>query len=103
VEAGFAEFGPLIDFRDWLASIRNDPKRRLARRRNGRMTVTRQGVFVPGPFTLSTRREILDRLLKLETVVGREVISPDEIAYIKAIWAQDSAQAATWAAERIVA
>lgn len=30
VEAGFAEFGPLIDFRDWLASIRNDPSRRQA-------------------------------------------------------------------------
>jgi hypothetical protein len=28
VEAGFVEFGPLLDFRDWLASIRNDKDRR---------------------------------------------------------------------------
>jgi DNA sulfur modification protein DndC len=98
VEAGFAEFGPLIDFRDWLASIRNDPGRRLARRRNGRITVTDEGVFVPGPFTIETRREILARLLALQEQAGRTLITEDEIARIKAIWAEDAAQAAAWAA-----
>jgi DNA sulfur modification protein DndC len=59
VESGFAEFAPLVAFRDWLASIRDDPQRRLARRRNGRFTVTNDGVFVPGPFTFEARQEIL--------------------------------------------
>src|SRR5690606_28133200 len=55
VEAGFAEFGPLLDFRDWLVSIRNDPERRLARRRDGKVTIASNGTYVPGPFNLATR------------------------------------------------
>lgn len=46
VEAGFAEFTPLVEFRDWLASIRDVPERRMARRRNGRLTITADGVYV---------------------------------------------------------
>jgi DNA sulfur modification protein DndC len=89
VESGFAEFAPLIAFRDWLASIRNDPHRRLARRRNGRLTVTRDGVFIPGPFTLETRVEILQKLLALQEQTGRPLISHDEVARIRAIWTED--------------
>ena len=35
IQSGFDEFSPLLDFRDWLVSIRNEKSRRLARRRNG--------------------------------------------------------------------
>lgn len=55
VEAGFSEFGPLLEFRDWLSTIRNDPTRRSARRRNGKFTINDSGTFVPGPFTPDTR------------------------------------------------
>ena len=103
VEAGFGEFGPLIEFRDWLASIRNDPTRRLARRRNGRIMVTQDGVFVPGPFTFDTRREILARLLALQEQTGRALLTAEEIARIKAIWAEDAAQGAAWAADAALA
>lgn len=89
VEAGFAEFGPLLEFRDWLVSIRNDPTRRSARRRDGRFTIAKNGVYVPGPFTLETRREILERLLDLERKVGVTLISEDEIRIIRRIWTQD--------------
>ena len=89
VEAGFAEFAPLIAFRDWLASIRNDPHRRLARRRDGRITITKEGVFVPGPFTLETRQEILDRVLELQRLTGRVLINEDELGRIRRIWAED--------------
>lgn len=100
VEAGFKEFGPLIDFRDWLFAIRNDASKRMARRRDGRVTVTSEGTFVPGPFTLSTRMEILERLLALQDRVGRPLISDDEIARIEAIWAVDAASSARhWADE----
>lgn len=99
VEAGYSEFGPLIAFRDWLVSIRNDPHRRMARRRDGRMTVTKDGVFVPGPFTLAARQEIFDGLLALESKIARQLISPDEIARIKTIWADDASQGANWATE----
>ena len=90
VEAGFAEFGPLLEFRDWLSVIRNDPTRRSARRRSGKYTITEGGTFVPGPFTSDARAEILDRLLSLQTLVSRELISPDEIARIRDIWRQDA-------------
>lgn len=99
VEAGFSEFAPLIAFRDWLASIRNDPTRRSARRRDGRITVTASGVFVPGPFTIEARVEILDRLLRLQAEVGRPLISPEEISRIKAIWAEDVSRAVARATE----
>lgn len=103
VEAGFAEFGPLLEFRDWLVSIRDDPARRLAHRRNGRITVTASGVFVPGPFTLDARREILDRLLALQAGTGMTLVSEAELARIRAIWAEDAMQSATWAAEAAAA
>ncbi len=93
VDAGFAEFMPLIEFRDWLASIRNDPSRRMARRRDGRITITSTGVFIPGPYTIETRHEILERVLALQAVTGGTLIQADEIARIKAIWSQDALSA----------
>ena len=90
VEAGFGEFAPLIEFRDWLASIRNEPSRRSARRRDGRITVLDGGKFVPGPYTFETRRELLDRVFALQDQVGRELISKDEVSRIRMIWAEDA-------------
>ena len=91
VDAGFAEFGPLLDFRDWLVSIRNDKGRRQARRRDGRITITDGGVFVPGPFTLQTRSEILQRLYALEAETGQRLISKEETGLIHEIWAEEMA------------
>ncbi len=91
VESGFKEFGPLLDFRDWLASIRNDKSRRQARRRDGRITITDGGTFVPGPFTLEARNEILEKLRKLENETGQALITEEEIGLIHEIWAQELA------------
>jgi DNA sulfur modification protein DndC len=91
VESGYAEFSPLLDFRDWLASIRNDKARRQARRRDGRITITDGGVFVPGPFTLQTRSEIFERLRGLEKETGQALISEEEIGLIHEIWAEELA------------
>lgn len=102
VESGFAEFGPLLDFRDWLASIRNDPSRRMARRRNGEVTITTEGVFVPGPFTPATRREMLDRLLNLQETVGQPLIREDEIDLIHSIWSHDAVVMASAVARELV-
>lgn len=94
VEAGFAEFTPLLDFRDWLASIRNDPTRRMARRRDGRITVMPNGTYVPGPYTMDARAEILERLLALQEKVGRRLISDGELLRIREIWAADALRGA---------
>lgn len=91
VESGFTEFGPLLDFRDWLVSIRNDKDRRQARRRDGRITITGGGTFVPGPFTLQTRSEIFERLRALEAETGERLISGEEIGLIHNLWAEEIA------------
>lgn len=95
VDSGFHEFKPLLEFRDWLVSIRNDPKRRMARRRDGRITLTARGALVPGPYTLETRFEMLEKLLALQEQTGRDVISPEEVEFIKTIWAEDAHASAT--------
>ncbi len=89
VDAGFEQFMPLLEFRDWLVRIRDDPTRRLARRRNGRITITREGVFVPGPFNMATRREILERLLALQAQSDMTLIAQSEVERIREIWVED--------------
>ena len=90
VEAGHANHEQLMDFRDWLADIRNDPERRMARRRSGRATHLPDGSLVPGPFTLTARREILDKLRQVEKESGRKLISEAEIELIERLWAEDA-------------
>jgi DNA sulfur modification protein DndC len=94
VEVGFREFGPLLEFREWLLSIRNDPTRRSAQRRRG-PSIAKNGKYIPGPFTLATRIEILDRLRALEKQVGMTLIADDEITQIHKIWAADLERKAT--------
>lgn len=91
VESGYAEFTPLLDFRDWLASIRNEKDRRQARRRDGRITITDGGTFIPGPFTLQTRAEIYERLRGLEAETGQSLISDEEVDLIHQIWSEEIA------------
>ena len=89
VVSGFDQFMPLLEFRDWLVEIRNDPTRRLARRRNGRVTITKKGVFVPGPFNMATRHEILDRLMALQTKSKMVLIRESEMERIRELWVED--------------
>lgn len=91
IDAGYEHLEPLLFFRDWLASIRNDRNRRLKERRNGQVTLMQDGSHVPGPFTLETRKEILDRLLAVQNEVGRTLISEAELDRIREVWAEDVA------------
>lgn len=94
VDSGFGQFVPLLNFRDWLVEIRNDPHRRLGRRRDGRLTIASNGTFVPGPFNLATRKEMLDRLLLLQEELGATLITPDEVRRIKELWVEDALSSA---------
>ena len=89
VDSGFEEFTPLLEFRDWLRTIRDDPARRQLRRRNGLVTFTDDGSHVPGPFTVEARMEIFDHLQELQKKVGMELISEEEIDIIQSMWATD--------------
>jgi DNA sulfur modification protein DndC len=91
IDSGFEHLEPLMEFRDWLAEIRNKRDKRMLERRDGRVALMGDGeTTVAGPFTLETRQEILARLLDTQATVGFQLIAETEIARIKAIWAQDA-------------
>ncbi|MFQ5632808.1 MAG: hypothetical protein ACE5I1_28905 [bacterium] len=69
---------PLMDYRDWLGVIRNDESKRQTHRRNGQPGI--------GPFTMETRKEMLERLLRLELQVNQELISRQELSAIQYQW-----------------
>lgn len=89
VDSGKELYKPLIEFRDWLVTIRNDPRYRSAVRRNGRLQFDLTGKHIPGPFTIQARKEILEELLKTQTRYGGPLISSDEIENIHRIWATE--------------
>jgi DNA sulfur modification protein DndC len=89
IDAGYEEFEPLSEFREWLAEIGGDSDRRQLIRRNEQIKYSPEGKLVPGPFTLPTRLEILKRLLSLQAQVGRELISAEEISHIHRLWCED--------------
>lgn len=92
IDSGNRQYRPLVDFRDWLKSIRNDPEKRQAVRRNGRLTFDLTGKHIPGPFTIQARKEILDRLLDTQKQFGSALISDAELDLIHEIWAKDLQQ-----------
>lgn len=89
IDSGKEVYRPLVDFRNWLVSIRNDPSYRSAIRRNGRLTFDVTGKHIPGPFTIQSRKEILERLLETEKEFGGTLITDEEIELIHKIWATE--------------
>lgn len=92
IDSGQHGYKPLVAFRDWLVDIRNDPSRRSAIRRNGRLTFDVTGKHIPGPFTIQARKEILDKLLDVQEEFGGQLITQDEIDLIHKIWATELQQ-----------
>jgi len=89
VDAGHAEFEPLLESCEWLASMRDDPERRQAQRRDGSLKFMGNGRLVPGPFTFETQMEMLGRLKRLEAETGLRLVGDDEESRIRRIWADD--------------
>lgn len=81
VASGRSELQPLLDFREWLLRIRNDEGYRATVRRNGRVGL--------GPFRLSARREILERVQRAEQLSGFSLISAAELRQIELEWERD--------------
>jgi len=87
---GIEEYEPLLEFRDWLRTLQQDTSLRQLERRDGTVRYREDGSLMRGPFTLKVRDEILTSLLALQTKIGRELISDDEVNIIKRIWAEDA-------------
>lgn len=92
IDSGYGHLVPLLDFRDWLSEIRDNPNKRMAHRRGGTLTFMSNGKLIPGPFTFETRKEILDKLLGVQLELQETLISDEEITLIKRIWAEDALQ-----------
>ena len=92
IDIGNHQYKPLVDFRDWLKSIRNKSEHRQAYRRNGRLTFDASGKHIPGPFTIQTRKLVLERLLAVQEEFGEKLISDDELDLIYQHWTNELQQ-----------
>jgi DNA sulfur modification protein DndC len=81
VNEGYKSLAPLLGFRNWLVSIRDHPDYRCKKRRNGQSGL--------GPFRIDARQEILDELLRVQSLSGYELIHDEEISLIMKFWEQD--------------
>ena len=72
---------PLTEFRDWLRLIRDDESKREKLRRNNQKGI--------GPFKMEVRKEILERLLRIEVELGQDFISKPELMAIQYQWNYD--------------
>lgn len=81
IQHGHVSLKPLLSFRNWLADIRDNVSYRCSRRRNGQIG--------PGPFTMRTRKRILEQLLEVQKIVPWQLITKEEIRLIKLLWAND--------------
>jgi len=89
IKCGNDRLRPLVEFRDWLKSIRNNPYMRQVYRRNGRLTFDASGKHIPGPFTVQARKQILDYLLRVQEEYGDRLITDAEIDLIYRCWEAD--------------
>jgi len=81
IEQGHDLLRPYLEFRNWLSEIRNYPKYRCRRRRNG--------VDAPGPINLTGRKEILTRIDRLEVLTGQQILSAAQRQRITELWLRD--------------
>jgi len=86
INKGAKELVPLRDFRNWLVSIRQNGDYRDSKRRDGSMYYKSNGELGLGPFTLNTRKLILEKLLELEEETKMELISKEELKVIDKMW-----------------
>jgi DNA sulfur modification protein DndC len=98
IETGEEWLRPLLQFRDWLSSIRDRREYREEHRMDGGVYFVGQGddkELGLGPFTLEARQMILRRLLETQVVVQNpydpeyKLILEDELKHIRRVWRED--------------
>lgn len=81
VNDGHPHLLPLLEYRDSLARMRDNPRFRWSRRRNGD--------FGLGPMTIKAREILLQRLKQVQASVPWKLISSREEDRIRQLWADD--------------
>ena len=95
IDSGHRDAGAmerLFEFREWLVELREVDANRDRTRRDGRVKQRSDGSYVMGPFTLSVRKMIFERLLELQDAVGVNLIQSGEVELIEDIWRRDRVQ-----------
>ena len=88
IDTGYEELKPLYDFRNWLIETRNGTENRLTVNRRGQVRY-RSGRLVLGPYNLSYRKAVLEKLVQLQTSLQSVLITESEIEEIQSIWRKD--------------
>lgn len=83
VGSGYEFLRPLMDFRDRIKSVSENPDFRSKTRRNGQPGL--------GPITIEGRKQLLNGLLETQRVCEMPLISDHEIRLIRQQWDQDEA------------
>lgn len=89
IATGECHFKPLLEYRDLLRHIREQPGARYDFRRNGVRPIHRdtgEAMTNTGPFTHETRMQLLDRLLETQRAAGVSLIGADELEAIQEVW-----------------
>lgn len=89
VESGEDHLAPLLDLRDWLKQLREEPGARYDLRRNGSAPLNRHSgeqMSNTGPFSHATRYEILRKVLLAQKESGIMLIEVDELKAIQQAW-----------------
>lgn len=81
IDHGDEALEPLLEFRNWLKVIREDPKMRMPTRRNGGKG--------PGPFTPEVRQIIYNKVLDIQANTKFDIIDQQEIEEIFRLWQDD--------------
>ena len=108
IEDGHPEYKPLLEFRNELKIMRNDPECREKFLKNQRIDrfiseylgadspvkQTHRGFEVMGPFKLEIRHELLLKLLNIQKTLQQtdpeiQLISPEELKAIELLWMYD--------------
>ncbi len=81
IENGEDWMFPFLDFRNYIADIRDDHSKRMNRSRDNKDHI--------GPFNFETRAELLEKLLEIEEKTKVSLISKNELAAIQTQWNYD--------------
>jgi DNA sulfur modification protein DndC len=89
IESGEEHLEPLLELRDYLREVRDEPGARYDLRRNGTKPLRRgtdEAMTNTGPFTHERRMDILRRILEAQKESGVTLIEGDELTIIQEIW-----------------
>ncbi len=89
IEKGSTELVPLLQFRNELVEMRQNPEYRDTKKRDGSVYVKANGEKGLGPFTMYGRQVILRKLLKLQKDTGMDLITMDELKVIDQMWDEE--------------